>query len=84
MAIVDFFGVHREADKPKPRFTILVDGYNVFTVVSETSDNSFMRFKDTLYFKDMKFYSLDNAKAGIDKYLETEQKSATRPVCQYP
>lgn len=89
--ILDFF----KAKNPNQKlsFTIMIDGFGGFTVKvnypepTYTASAMAMSHKSMaaeLYFKNLKFPTLDNAKKAIDLFLYTEEQSVKRPVCQYP
>lgn len=78
---------------PKPRFTIMVNGFDEFTVKvnypkptysAAAMAMSHKHMAAQLYFADAKFYSEGDAKKAIDLFLYTEEQSVKRPVCQYP
>ena len=89
--ILDFFKAKNP--NPSPRFTIMVNGFDEFSVKVIYPEPTFTaaamarahkNIATELYFKNLKFPTLEAAKKAIDLFLYTEEQSVKRPVCQYP
>ena len=75
-----FFNSRNKVDTPKYRFIILVNGYDLFTVIAADPKKIY----DNAHFIKKCFFNQKDAETAIEEYLEIERRLATRIVRYYP